>query len=98
MLVNFSVPSDVFAYFWMATEATHGSPSSFEIELKPGGDDYLNVTNVGLSESMSPSPPGLHPVVAELRDMREQLKGLARQVLIGFWVVAAILVLLKMFR
>ena len=90
------VPDDALALFWAAAEATDGSTRSMELILKPDRQDELTVTNINLFESMPRSP--FHPVVAELRIMREKLFGKTRPIIVAFWIVVAIWVLSKIFR
>jgi hypothetical protein len=76
---------------------------NIEIVLKPDHPDTLSVTNVGLIESMPVSPVDppsgrLHPVVAELRIMRDQLGGLTKSLVIAFYIFIALWVLLQIFR
>ena len=94
MLAFAYVPPNSFAHFWMAAEATDGSTRHIDLELGPGPRNVLSVTNVGLIESMT----GSHPVVAELRVMREKLSRRAGPIIVAFWIVVVIWVLFKIFR
>ena len=86
------VPRDAFAHFWTAAEATDGSTRDMELELKPDVQGTLTVTDIGLFESMPGS--ALHPVVVELRVMREK----AKSIVVGFAVVLIAWILLSIFR
>ena len=94
MRVHCYLQPDVFALFWNAAEATHGSTRSMELVLKPDrqSQHILTVTNIGLFEDMPGSP--VHPVVAELRVMREK----AKSIVVGFVVVLIAWILLSIFR
>ena len=94
MRVHFYLQPDAFALFWNAAEATHGSTRSMELVLKPDrqSQHILTVTNIGLFEDMPGSP--VHPVVAELRVMRER----AKSIVVGFSVVLIASILLSIFR
>ena len=94
MRVHCYLQPDVFALFWNAAEATHGSTRSMELVLKPDrqSQHILTVTNIGLFEDMPGSP--VHPVVAELRVMREK----AKSIVVGFSVVLIAWILLSIFR
>jgi hypothetical protein len=98
-MANLHVPPDAFAFFWTAAAATDGYTRSMEFVLKRGHTDTLTVTNVGLFESMPGSPAeSTHPVVAELRVMREKLSGMTRPIVVGFYVLLIAWVLLTIFR
>jgi hypothetical protein len=92
MLVVLYLQPDAFDLFWTAAEATHGSTRNMEFVLKPDPPGTLTVTNIGLFESMPGS--SLHPVVAELRVMREK----AKSIVVGFSVVLIAWILLTIFR
>jgi hypothetical protein len=92
MHVNLHLQPNAFALFWTAAETTHGSARNMEFVLKPDSTDTLTVTNIGLFEVMPGSQ--LHPVVAELRVMRER----AKSIVVGFSVVLIAWILLTIFR
>ena len=94
MRVHLNLQPDAFALFWNAAEATHGSTRSMELVLKPDrqSQHILTVTNIGLFEDMPGSP--VHPVVAELRVMRDK----AKSIVVGFVVVLIAWILLSIFR
>src|SRR5262245_12545755 len=56
MHANLFVPSDAFAHFWTAAEATNGATYNIEIVLQRGPRDTLNAVSVGLSETIPSFP------------------------------------------
>ena len=79
--VHFYLQPDAFALFWTAAEATDGATRHVEIEVKPDTANILTVLSVYLIEDIP--APRLHPVVAELRVIREK----AKSIVVGFAVV-----------
>jgi len=87
MDINVYLPPEAFGHFWTAAEVTDGSICNIEVDFRADYPDILSVTEVRLIEEM-PSPsvsipandrPGIplgriHPVVAELRTVGEQLR------------------------
>src|SRR5262249_20437296 len=106
MHANLFVASDAFAHFWTAADATNGAIYNIEIALQRGPRDTLNAISVGLFETI-PSLPvrttkvhsgvptaRVHPVVAEIRNMRADL---TKSLLAMFWIVAAVWALVTVF-
>jgi hypothetical protein len=85
MHANVRLPPDAFALFWIAAEAADGATRFIEIVSKPDRPDVLTVTNIGLFENMPGSP--VHPVVAELRVMREKLSRLVTSIAVVLLIV-----------
>jgi hypothetical protein len=108
---NLYLPLDAFSSFWDAAEAVDGATRHIELVLKSDGSNVLCVTNVGLIESMPAPPrtppekdfsslplPRVHPVVAEIRTMREQLGGLSRSLLVWVYVALAAWLAVSLFH
>jgi hypothetical protein len=93
MHANIFMPPDAFGHFWAVAEATDGSTRHIELALKADHPDTFKI------EKMPAPPEGntsgrLHPVVAELRVMREK----AKSIVVGFAVVLIAWILLTIFR
>lgn len=78
-----------FQQIWAAAEAADSAERNIKIEYKINGPKSFSVTNVTLIEAER-----IHPVVAELRLMREKLMAATTLV----WVVAAFVVILGVVR
>ena len=100
--VQLSLPPAAFAEFWTASAAADGAARDITIQFKDAEPPFYAITKVQLVEHMPESiyfnpkahapgyiPGRLHPVVAELREIRRTLAGSWRGIVAGFFVVAA---------
>lgn len=100
MHINLYLPPHTFTHFWNAADAANDSSRHIDIVLKSNERDprshVLSVTNAGLLESMPAST--LHPVVAELRSVRDSFTALTKSILVWLYVFGAIWVAVTIFR
>jgi hypothetical protein len=100
--VQLSLPPAAFAEFWTASAAADGAARDIIIQFKDADPPFYAITKVQLVEHMPETidfnpkahapdyiPGRLHPVVAELREIRRTLAGSWRGIVTGFFVVAA---------
>jgi hypothetical protein len=98
--VQLSLPPAAFAEFWTASAAADGAARDITMQFKDDEPCFNAITKVQLVEHMPEAidfnpkahryiPGRLHPVVAELREMRRTLAGSWRSIFSAFFVVAA---------
>jgi len=80
MLIYLYLPPATFDHFWKAAEARDAALRQIDIVLKvdpknSNASKILSVTNAGLIESLPTMP--VHPVVSELRTIRDRVIGIA---------------------
>jgi hypothetical protein len=109
--LELSLPPAAFAEFWSGCAAADGVARNVNIYFKSDGTDYFRITRVDLVEYMAGAvdynpkghAPGYlpgrpHPVVAELRDMRQRFVGNWQGFLILICIVAGFTFLTDMLR
>jgi hypothetical protein len=102
MHANIGLPPGAFAQLWAAAAATDGATRNIHIELESEDADkaILAVTMVTLVEAMPTDgaagqpgrsvPPRIHPVVVELRIMREKMMVVMRWMVIAIALVVTV--------
>jgi hypothetical protein len=109
--IELSLPPAAFAEFWTGCAAADGVARHINIHFKSDGPDYFRITRVDLVEYMAAAidynpkahspgyiPARPHPVVAELRDIRQRLFGNWHGFLILICVVVGFSFLTDMLR
>jgi len=91
--LQLSLPPVAFAEFWAACAAGDGVTRNININFKNDDTDYFKVTRVDLVEYMGP-----HPVVAELRNMKQGFIGRWQGFLILICFVLGISFMLEILR
>ena len=80
-VISLNLPPTVFAEFWTGSAATDGATRDITIQFEDAGDGFYTITQAELIEYMPEAvdlypkapPVRMHPVVAELRDIRRTL-------------------------
>ena len=109
--LQLSLPPLAFAEFWSGCAAADGVARNVNIHFRSDGTDYFRITRVDLVEYVAGAvdynpkghAPGYlpgrpHPVVAELRDMRQRFLGNWRGFLILICIVAGFSLLADILR
>jgi hypothetical protein len=109
--IELSLSPTAFAEFWAGCAAADGVARHINILFKSDGTDYFRITRVDLVEYMAAAidynpkahspgyiPARPHPVVAELRDIRQRLFGNWHGFLILICVVVGFSFLTDMLR